>query len=69
MVIFQVAMLSYQRLFPFIWVNYNISLNSSGMISLINHDSRLRENSEVVIKFTQISRYAYNILLTTIHHY
>ena len=25
-----------------------------GMISLINHDSPVRENSEVVMKFTQI---------------
>ena len=38
---------------PYIWVKYKISLTwikaHLGMISLINYDSRVRENSEVVI--------------------
>ena len=43
----------------FIWVNYDISRTwivgpFGDDFPQINHDSRVRENSEVVIKFTQI---------------
>ena len=43
---------------PVIWVNYNISLTwillpFGDDVPKINHDSRARENSEVVMKFTQ----------------
>ena len=47
----------------FIWVNYNISLTwivgpFGDDFPQINHYSRVRENSEVVIKFTQIYRFS-----------
>ena len=43
-----------------IWVNYNISLTwivrPFGVIPLTNYDFVVRENSEVVMKFTQIAK-------------
>ena len=55
-------------LLDFIWVNYNISLTwikaiKGDDLPYINQDSRVRENSEVVMKFTQIYIYIYNSLV------